>query len=98
MGGVGSWVVVVVVGVEGASVGPISAWRERHVLMILPKAVCVESVGGEAGGEATRDAWRRVVGRGGSHWSADGNNIVSMVQFGSANIRESDSRGVSGLW
>ena len=58
----------------------IRAWRERHVLIMLPKAVCEESEGGEAGGEATRAAWRRVVGaRGGSHWSAEGNNIVSIA-------------------
>lgn len=52
---------------------------ERHEFRISPKAVCVESEGGEAGGEAMRESWRRAVGRGGSHWRAEGNNIVFIV-------------------
>lgn len=78
MGGVGCCVVAG----AGEDVSGVAtrAWRERHVLMMFPKAVCVERDGGEAGGEATRAAWRRVVGgRGGSHWSAEGNNIVSIA-------------------
>jgi len=56
-------------------------WRERHVEKMLPMAVCVESWGGLAGGEAKSADWRRV--KGGvcdeSHGSADGSNIVVRV-------------------
>lgn len=39
----------------------IRACRDRHVLTMLPKAFCAVTVGGLAGGEANRAAWRRVV-------------------------------------
>lgn len=56
-------------------------WRERHVEKMLPMAVCVESWGGLAGGEANSADWRRV--KGGvcdeSHGRADGSSIVAAV-------------------
>ncbi len=50
---------------------------ERHVVKMLPMAVCVDSCGGLAGGEANSAVWRRVSGGGcdESQDSADGNSI-----------------------
>ena len=39
-------------GVEAGSGGPRRDWRERQVVMMLPRAVCDDTVGGLAGGDA----------------------------------------------
>jgi len=69
-----------VAGAGGAVAGVArSAWRDRHVLKMLPRAFCGDKVGGLAGGEAKRAAWSLAPAVAGgcdvSHESAEGSSI-----------------------